>query len=141
MDLWTDVSDPIPNEDGSTTYEVTTHIRNAMTPEESLVQVKYVLTGNPVASSPTSLYEYVLLMAPEGGSITDVYRNGEWIDPEEDSISKLPASRTLYDKNTWNFVVDVPVASQVDLSYRVTTAPGATEPLEVRHTPTARTFE
>ena len=141
LDLWTDVGEPVTNDDGSVTYEVTTHVRNAITPEEALTQSKSVTNHNEMASTEVSLLEYMLLMAPEGGYISDVYRNGEWIDPERDSISGRPASGTLYNKNTWQMVVDVPPSSRVDLTYRVTTAPGATEPLTVRQTPTARTFE
>lgn len=141
LDLWTDVSDSMPNDDGSVSYDVTTHIRNAITPEEPYSLPDYIMNHNDMASTKASLFEYMLLMAPEGGSISDVYRNGEWIDPAQDSKSGRQASGTLYNKNTWQVLVDVPPSSQVDLTYRVTTAPGATEPLTVHQTPTARTFD
>ena len=142
LDLRTDVGEPTENADGTSSYGVTTTLRNAMTPEEAQTEPNYVLTHNlEQASSSSAILDLVILLAPEGGSIGDLAVDGEPVAEGWDERWDHESHGTLYGKDAWQTIVDVPAQETVEITYTVTVPAEAVEPLQVHMTPTARSFE
>lgn len=142
LDLRTDVGEPTENADGTSSYSVTTTLRNAMTPEEAQAEPNYVLTHNlEQASSSSAILDLVILLAPEGGSISGLAVDGEPVAEGWDERWDHESHGTLYGKDAWQTIVDVPAQETVEITYTVTVPAEAAEPLRVHMTPTARVFE
>ena len=142
LDLRTDVGEPTENADGTSSYGVTTTLRNALTPEEAQTEPNYVLTHNlEQASSSSAILDLVILLAPEGGSIGDLAVDGEPVAEGWDERWDHESHGTLYGKDAWQTIVDVPAQETVEITYTVTVPAEAAEPLRVHMTPTARVFE
>lgn len=131
LDLRTTVDEGTVNDDGSVTYHATTTVGNALTEYEAST-AKTLVTGNR-NNAPTrgSMSTQIVLFPPAGGSISE--------------ITVSDGSGTWY-KMLYGF--DVAFAhfwtepeSTTTITYTVTTAPEAREPLTVRMSPTARSFE
>lgn len=142
LDLRTNVGEPAEGPDGTSTYSVTTTLRNAMTPEEAQTEPTYVLTHNlEQASSSSAILDLVILLAPEGGSISELAVDGVPVAEGWDEKWDHESHGTLYGKDAWQTIVDVPAQETVEITYTVTVPAEAVEPLRVHMTPTARLFE
>ena len=142
LDLRTDVGEPTENADGTSSYGVTTTLHNVLTPEEALAEPSYVLTHNlEQASSSSAILDLVILLAPEGGSITNLAVDGNPVAEGRDERWDHESHGTLYGKDAWQTIVDVPAQETVAITYTVTVPAEAKEPLRVHMTPTARVFE
>lgn len=127
--LDTVVSKPTNNSDGTKSYKVVTTMGNSAWQEELLYSPRYVWGYNsPSKRSDTDMVLVPLIMAPAGGTITDMdYEGYGW-------LSKY----TLYGHDAYTGVLNADVGESIVLSYTVTTAPEAKVPLTVRKTPLAQ---
>lgn len=132
LDLRTTVGEGSRNEDGSMTYPVTTTVRNAMTPEEAAVASAYTVGLNPNRPEVGAMHTQLLIFAPAGGSVLGLDNEGRDSDPWYTSMYGLNMVVTGF----W-----VGTEETATVTYTVTTSPEATEPLALRTSPTARTFE
>lgn len=132
LDFRTSVDEGVRNADGSMTYRATTTVGNRMTWADSVNLPPYVSgVGNPDSRNSGDMCTNVILFPPAGGSISNVQ----------------PSNGTdVY----WNTVYGFDIASMTfrtnceettTITYDVTTAPEALGDLEIRTTPTCRTFE
>ena len=127
--LDTQVSEPTENVDGSKTYEVVTTITNSAWSDELEYSPRYVWGYNwDDKRTDTDMILFPLIMAPAGGRLADMHTNGYG------GLSEY----TLYGLNCVTGVMHADVGESIVLSYKVITAPEATEPLQVRETPLAQ---
>lgn len=129
----TDVVSETKNSDGSTTYEVKLELSNAITDEEAQSGNTYVVAGNgagnKVMYEPGDMLEYVYLMAPAGGSISDVSTDA---DVYNEAVGTL-CGNDLIRKD-----VHLLPGQTVTFTYKVTTSPQAKGALEFDMTPLAQ---
>lgn len=132
LDMATTVGDGVKNADGTTSYQVITTLANTMTAEEASGDVDYIVGGNPLKRDRGDMVTGLILMAPAGGSISDVSGSG--------GVFAVAAQGQVYgfDAVSCN-VQDLP-GETTTVTYTVTTSPQATEPLAVQSTPLARSF-
>lgn len=133
MELETEVSEPMVNADGSRAYQVTTTITNHMTSEEAASLPSYVTGTSPASRNPGDLVTHVLLLAPAGGSVTNVICSSPQVDGAHGG--------TLSGLEAWTALVNTNLGQETTVTYTVITAPGAPEGLVVRQTPTAQSFD
>ena len=69
LDISADLDNGTRNPDGTTTYNVTAHFKNNMTPEEAASAPIYVRGDNPLKRDVGDMVETAILMAPTGASI------------------------------------------------------------------------
>lgn len=131
LDMRTSVGEGTKNPDGSTSYPVTTTVTNAMTEAEAASAPYYVYGGNPDKRSQGDMLTHLYLMAPAGGSISNVQGTGGVFSA---------AQHTVYGFDEWTCALQENPGETTTVTYTVTTSPQATEPLAVDRTPAARTF-
>lgn len=131
LDMRTSVGKGTKNPDGSTSYPVTTTVTNAMTEAEAASAPYYVYGGNPDKRSQGDMLTHLYLMAPAGGSISNVQGTGGVFSA---------AQHTVYGFDEWTCALQENPGETTTVTYTVTTSPQATEPLAVDRTPAARTF-
>lgn len=127
IDWWqtcdTEFSKISQNEDGSTTYAVTTTFRNKLTQEE-IDQAGWYIVG----THGGQMIEDVYLYAPAGGKVSEVKAsNGN--EGEDFTITGTDVSRIR---------ITVDPGSSTTLTYKITTSPKAKSELTVRSTPMAQ---
>lgn len=131
LDLRTTVDEGTINADGSITYQATTTVGNALTEYEATT-LNTLITGNrSAAPCRGAMSTQVELFPPAGGSITDITvsdGSGTWYRP-------------LYGFDVGFAHFWTEPESTTTITYTVTTSPEAREPLTIRMSPTARTFE
>lgn len=131
LDFRTQVGEAVTNADGSTSYAVTTTLHNTTTAEQMLELPSYI-TGTTPEVHNYSMVTCFIIMAPEGGTITDLAIDADKVHTHTEA--------TLYGHDVWaGFIQTYPSATST-FTYTVTTSPEATEPLEVWMTPTGQTF-
>ncbi len=127
----TEVRGKVKNADGSTTYNVATSMSNVMTPEEASSAAEYITGGNPKKRNRADMLESLLLLAPAGGSVTNVQVDG----------GNYGGYISLYGLAGWEGIeINVGSGETVTVTYDVTTSPSATSDLTVHSTPLARSF-
>ena len=132
LSLNTTVDSTTTNADGTTTYHVTTTLKNNLDPNQADEQVTYITGYNTAKRSVDDMIDKVYLFAPAGGSISNVQIDG-YVPAE------FPLKEGTYNGNQVFYVtVQTQGNSATTLNYDVTTAAGASE-LSVRQTPTAQT--
>jgi hypothetical protein len=125
----TSVSEPVENGDGSKTYDVVTTITNSAWDNELEYSPRYVWGYNwPDKRTDSDMILFPLIMAPAGGSISDMQTEG---------YGGL-GHYTLYGLDAYTGVMHADVGESIVLRYKVTTSPEATELLTVRKTPLAQ---
>ncbi|KUH59421.1 hypothetical protein AUL39_03660 [Tractidigestivibacter scatoligenes] len=125
MDLRTTVGAANQNSDGTTTYDVTTTITNRMTDEEAASAPAYITGGSDMTSGAGDMVSLVIVLGPAGGTVSGLDNRG--------SNGQLEGLDGHY------FGVSTKPGETATIEYQVTTAAGASA-LQVRQTPTARTF-
>lgn len=133
LDMSTNVGEGTKNADGTTSYTVTTTLTNAMTSDEAASDVDYIVGGNPLKRDRGDMVTGLILMAPAGGSISDVQGSG--------GVFAVAAQGQAYGFDTVSCNVQDLPGETTTVTYTVTTSPQATQPLTVQRTPAARSFD
>lgn len=127
----TQVSDGIINADGTTTYHVTTTLTNHLTADEADNSASYITGCNLDRRDNTDMVMWIYLMAPAGGSISNVSQEGG--DVALQDFTELP-----YNGLSVTFANPrIDGGETMTVTYAVTCAAGAA-PMTVRTTPTAQ---
>ena len=127
----TQVSDGTTNADGTTTYHVTTTLTNHLTADEADNSASYITGYNLDRRDNTDMVMWIYLVAPAGGSISNVSQEGG--DVALQDFTELP-----YNGLSVTFANPrIDGGETMTVTYDVTCAAGAT-PMTVRTTPTAQ---
>ena len=127
----TQVSDGTTNADGTTTYHVTTTLTNHLTADEANNSVKAITGVNLARRDNTDMVMWIYLVAPAGGSISNVSQEGG--DMTLQDFTELP-----YNGLSVTFANPrIDGGETMTVAYTVTCAAGAA-PMTVRTTPTAQ---
>ena len=128
----THVDEGVKNNDGTTSYHVTTTMTNNLTLAEAANQVDYITGYHPNKKNRAGMFMHVYLVAPAGGSISNISTEGGDFSPQ-------PFTEMPY--NQWTFFTASPVLAggeTITISYDVTVSAEAEQSLMVRTTPTAQ---
>ncbi len=126
LDVSTDLGPAQQNADGTTTYHVTSHFRNTISPEAAAQDPDYVTGYNPLKRDKSDMIETVYLMAPIGATITDyvVSRPSE-LAPD----ALLPDQHlALYGRDTWHSRIQILQGEDATISYTLTMPAGVGAP-------------
>lgn len=127
----TQVSDGTANADGTTTYHVTTTLTNHLTADEADNSASYITGCNLDRRDNTDMVMWIYLVAPAGGSISNVSQEGG--DVALQDFTELP-----YNGLSLTFANPrIDGGETMTVTYDVTCAAGAA-PMTVRTTPTAQ---
>lgn len=127
----TQVSDGTANADGTTTYHVTTTLTNHLTADEADNSASYITGYNLDRRDNTDMVMWIYLVAPAGGSISNVSQEGG--DVALQDFTELP-----YNGLSVTFANPrIDGGETMTVTYAVTCAAGAA-PMTVRTTPTAQ---
>lgn len=127
----TQVSDGTANADGTTTYHVTTTLTNHLTADEAASSASYITGYNTDRRDNTDMVMWLYLVAPAGGSISNVSQEGG--DVALQDFTELP-----YNGLSVTFANPrIDGGETMTVTYAVTCAAGAA-PMTVRTTPTAQ---
>lgn len=128
----THVDEGVKNSDGTMSYHVTTTMTNNLTLAEAAKQASYITGYHPNKKNPAGMFMHVYLVAPAGGSISNISTEGGDFSPQ-------PFTEMPY--NQWTFFTASPALADgetITISYDVTVSAEAEQPLMVRTTPTAQ---
>lgn len=128
---YTQIGEGVTNDDGTTSYQVTTTLTNTLTPNEAIAAPKYVTGYNPQKSEVSDMLTYVYFFAPAGGSISNMSVEGSGSCGAFTNATGygLPMSYAL---------TSLLAGQSVTFTYTVTTSADATSPLALRTTPLAQ---
>lgn len=134
LDKRVTVDSSVENADGSTTYRVTTSLKNTMTPQEKAEMPGYFQGHNGISQDIDDEVLRLYLYAPAGGSISDIKTSGS---------GSIEMNEATHDglKVAWGGV-HMLLGQDIKVEYTVTTSKDSGhKELKVRTTPTAQTFE
>lgn len=134
LDKRVTIDSSVENADGSTTYRVTTSLKNTMTPQEKAEMPGYFQGHNGISQDIDDEVLRLYLYAPAGGSISDIKTSGS---------GSIEMNEATHDglKVAWGGV-HMLLGQDVKVEYTVTTSKDSgRKELKVRTTPTAQTFE
>lgn len=121
------------NADGSTTYNLTTTIKNNITPavaESDGAQSKgYIVGSNSLKRDVTDMINQVYLVAPAGGTISDVTLN---------DVAQGGSPLPYEGFQVYHVQTQTSGGATTSITYNVTTAATATADLTIEQTPTAQ---
>ena len=128
---YTQIGEGVANDDGTTSYQVTTTLTNTLTPNEAIAAPKYVTGYNPQKSEVSDMLTYVYFFAPAGGSISNMSVEGSGSCGAFTNATGygLPMSYAL---------TSLLAGQSVTFTYTATTSADATSPLALRTTPLAQ---
>lgn len=127
----TQVGSGVTNADSTVTYHVTTTLSNHLTADEAASSTSYITGYNTDRRDNTDMVMWLYLVAPAGGSISNVSQEGG--DMALQDFTELPY-------NGFNVTVANPRidgGETMTVSYDVTCAAGSA-PMTLRTTPTAQ---
>lgn len=128
----TQIGEGTHNADGTTTYHVTTTLKNNLSPNEASTLVEYITGYNPSKRDVTDMLDIVYIFAPAGGSISNMTYT-------DDSGNTAAISEATYNgRQFFTNTAQILGEKQVTYTYDVTVSANATEPLGVDTTPTAQ---
>lgn len=134
LDISADVSQGTRNADDTTTYHVTAHFRNNMTPEEAEDAPVYVCGDNPDKRTRGDMLNVVYIMAPVGGTISNYAVNMD--EPIPEGIDAWTDDNVpVYERDTWRSRIQTNAQGDSTIDFDVTVPAGATNPLTVRTSP------
>lgn len=126
VDMDANIDDVVVNDDDSRTYDITVEITNTISNSDMRGVSEYII----------GLYEgcidgYLHLFAPSGGTISDV-----------ETSNYMRMRMTEYEELELAYNTDFRIepGETVVVTYKVTTAPGISEPLEIVKTPTLQEY-
>lgn len=134
LDKRVTIDSSVENADGSTTYRVTTSLKNTMTPQEKAEMPGYFQGHNGISQDIDDEVLRLYLYAPAGGSISDIKTSGS---------GSIEMNEATHDglKVAWGGV-HMLLGQEIKVEYTVTTSKDSGhKELKVRTTPTAQTFE
>lgn len=134
LDKRVTIDSSVVNADGSTTYRVTTSLKNTMTPQEKAEMPGYFQGHNGISQDIDDEVLRLYLYAPAGGSISDIKTSGS---------GSIEMNEATHDglKVAWGGV-HMLLGQDVKVEYTVTTSKDSGhKELKIRTTPTAQTFE
>lgn len=121
------------NADGSTTYNVTTTVKNnitsAIAEAEGPQSGGYITGSNTLKRDISDMINQIYLVAPAGGTISDVSIDG---------TNSQNFYNTYQGFQLYHAMIQNTAGSTTIFTYNVTTAPDATEELKIVQTPTAQ---
>ena len=123
LDMIPEIGEPVVNEDGSRTYPVVLTLSNVITKEEQRIGGTWILGRSYTGSIVGDL----LLTAPVGGEITDIYTGlarSMWQSVYQD-----------LDSHFIHWLI-IERGNPLVIRFKVTTAPGVDAPLGILATPT-----
>ncbi|MCQ2511912.1 MAG: DUF4012 domain-containing protein [Lachnospiraceae bacterium] len=122
VDIIPEISEPVINADNSRTYDVKITLNNMMSDEEQR-KINWYIIG----TYDGDIRSFIHCFAPAGGTITDVETsNGMYM--LEDEYHGLQVA--------YNLDVLIGRGNPIEITYKITTAPGVETPLKVVTTPT-----
>lgn len=133
LDMRSTVGDPVYNQDGSKSYDVTVTLHNTTTMDQMQNELPTYITGQAPESHGYSMITAYLIMAPAGGSITNLQVSADTVNKQEEA--------TLYDHDVWAGYVNILPSNTATFTYTVTTSSSATDPLAMQMTPTGQSFQ
>lgn len=134
LDKRVTIDSSVEKADGSTTYRVTTSLKNTMTPQEKAEMPGYFQGHNGISQDIDDEVLRLYLYAPAGGSISDIKTSGS---------GSIEMNEATHDglKVAWGGV-HMLLGQDIKVEYTVTTSKDSGhKELKVRTTPTAQTFE
>lgn len=153
LDEDTSINKTSDNADGSKTYSVTVTLKNSMTEaQQKAIDAAgegargYIFGNNKVKRNDTDMVYFFYLVAPAGGSISDVKTSGYFgnysvvnhsgtLDGKKND--KTMARTTFNGHELWGGETQIERGQQTTVSFKVTTAAGSSSELSVDHTPAA----
>jgi hypothetical protein len=154
LDENTSVTKASDNADGSKTYDVTVTLKDAMTEaQQKAIDAAgegargYIFgNNNKVKRNDTDMVYFFYLVAPAGGSISDVKTSGYFgsysavnhsgtLDGKKND--RTMARTTFNGHELWGGETQIERGQQTTVSFKVTTAAGSSGELSVDHTPAA----
>lgn len=122
LDMVVDVSDPYYDEEGNRTYDVKVSLNNTISDDDLQHSGWYIL-----GSYGGTITGYIHCFAPYGGHIYDFdTSNGLYMNEDEYHDLELG----------YCHMIELEQNSPMEITYKVTTAPGVEAPLKVKTTPT-----
>lgn len=126
LDIDTEISEPVVNDDGTRTYDVTATYGNVLSAADKINAGGYIL-----GSYGGTITGYIHIFAPAGGTISDI----------KTSNGGRMYTGTYHDLQVgYMFGNSIAPGSQITVTYKVTTAAGVTTPLGVNSTPTLQKY-
>lgn len=133
MSAYTQMDEGVKNADGTMTYNVTTTMTNNITNEIAQSAPLYIYGGNEGKRDNSDMLDYVIFIAPAGGSISNMsVSDGAMMDNYGFSEATLSGLQTLRTRT------HLLAGESAVFTYQVTVSAEATEPLTVRTTPLAQ---
>ena len=127
--LDTQVSDGVKNADGTTTYDVTATMTNTITQDEAWNAAQYVTGYNGDKRSVDDKLDTIFILAPAGGTITDL---------EISNLDSGPYEKTYRGHQIFRFHTALLAGESSVMTFKVTVAPEAQEPLAIHTTAIAQ---
>ena len=131
LDMRTEIGRKHYNSDGTTTYPVTTTFTNTGTYDELMSINRYVAGYNRTKTRRDDMILYPLLMAPAGGTISNV----------EVSKGNDFMEFSLYGRDVWEGFINVHAEQTVTVTYDVTVSANAQTDMTLRTTALAQQFD
>lgn len=128
----TTVSDPVKNADGTTSYQVTTKLKNNITEAEAAEIPPYIYGYSPLKRDQSDMAIKLFFYAPAGGNITNMQTDADFAPDSNLSESTYNGIQVS------TCMIRLKAQQQATFTYTVTTSAEATEPLAIRTTPTSQ---
>lgn len=144
LSVKTDVGQGVKNSDGTTSYDVTVTYKNNLTKDELSGLVEYVYGNNPNKRSKGDMIDFIYLVAPAGGSISNVKATGYfgpyhtvnfsgYVDGKEND--RTMAKSTYKGHEIWCGETQMKPQETTTVSFTVTVPADAQSELQVDSTP------
>lgn len=128
------IGESVKNDDGTTTYNVTTTLTNTITEKEASAAPTYVSGGAADKRDASDMLDYVYFFAPAGGVVSDfIVSDGAMVQEGSSGVNA-----NIYGLQVRYFFVHARAGETVTFSYKVTVSADAIKPLSLRTTPLAQ---
>ena len=126
LDIDTEIGEPVVNDDGTRTYDVTATYSNVLNNADKVNAGNYIL-----GSYGGTITGYIHIFAPAGGTISDI----------KTSNGGRMYTGTYHNLDVaYMFGNSIAPGANITITYKVTTAAGVTTPLGVNSTPTLQNY-
>ena len=126
LDIDTEIGEPVVNDDGTRTYDVTATYSNVLSNTDKVNAGNYIL-----GSYGGTITGYIHIFAPAGGTISDI----------KTSNGGRMYTGTYHNLDVaYMFGNSIAPGANITITYKVTTAAGVTTPLGVNSTPTLQNY-